>query len=248
MELLARAFPDPVVLLQLEPEELGGKILFLLRQGYSDGMIHRDHLTNNYTGGAYSSHEIRIEVSDAINEAWSWLIAQGLIIPVSGINGNNGYMRLSRRAQRFESEQEFIDYSVARILPRDALHERIRAPVWGAFMRGEFDVAVFQAMKAVEVSVREACGLPSNEVGVNLMRKAFNPENGKLTDKSAEGGERDALSALFAGAMGVFKNPQSHRDVDLSNPTEAMEAIMFANYLLRLVDARNNILRSSRAN
>jgi hypothetical protein len=52
--------------------------------------------------------------------------------------------------------------------------------VWLAFMRGEFDVAVFQAMKAVEVSVRDAAGLGNNLVGVSLMREAFAVDKGPL--------------------------------------------------------------------
>jgi hypothetical protein len=37
---------------------------------------------------------------------------------------------------------------------RKILHPKIAEPVWCAFMRGEVDVAAFQAMKAVEVSGR----------------------------------------------------------------------------------------------
>jgi hypothetical protein len=40
-------------------------------------------------------------------------------------------------------------------------------------MRGEYDVAAFQAIKAVEVAVREACRFGNDLVCVKLMRAAF---------------------------------------------------------------------------
>jgi hypothetical protein len=70
------------------------------------------------------------------------------------------------------------------------------------------------------------------------MRKAFHPENGPLTDNAQVLGERQAISDLFAGAIGSFKNPSSHRDVDFGDPAEVVELIMLADQLIRIAERR----------
>jgi hypothetical protein len=101
----------------------------------------------------------------AVSEALLWLEARGLFVADPKDRGGYGWRVLSRRAERFASKTEFQRFEVARRLPKDALHSALRNKVWAAFMRGEFDVAVLQAMKAVEVAVREASGRPSTEIG-----------------------------------------------------------------------------------
>src|SRR5215203_2310292 len=51
-----------------------------------------------------------------------------------------------------------------------------------AYHRGKYDTAVFEAMKAVEVAVREGADLSDKDLGVHLMRKAFDKNTGPLTD------------------------------------------------------------------
>jgi uncharacterized protein (TIGR02391 family) len=93
-------------------------------------------------------------------------------------------------------------------------------------------VAVFQAMKALEVAVRDASRLADGMVGVKLMRNAFAADSGILAYFAAEGGERQARAELFAAAVGSYKNPQSHRDVNLNDPVEAVEIIMLASHFI----------------
>ena len=177
----------------------------------------------------------RDKIDLAISEAWHWLIAQDLLVPVAD---SSDWVVLSRRALKFQDEQAVATFSVARMLRKEILQAGIANTVWGVLMRGEFDVAVFQAMKAVEVAAHEALGKPENLRGTDLMRKAFHVDDGKLTYLNAERGERGACSALFAGTIGFFKNPHSHRNVTISDATEAIEAVMLANHLLRIVATR----------
>lgn len=180
----------------------------------------------------------RQQVLLALSEAWAWLEAQGLLIPALDINGRNGFRVLSRRAQAVEHEADLAPLSAARMLPKDLLHPAIAAKAWMPFMRGDYDAAVFEAMKQLEILTRKAADQKGDLPAVQMVRKAFHEDTGVLTDPDAETSEKQALAHLFAGAFGVLKNPHSHRNVDLDDPADAAAAIMFASYLARIVEAR----------
>jgi len=124
------------------------------------------------------------------------------------------------------------------LLPKKLLHPMIAQKVWSTFIRCEYDTAIFQAFKEVEVAVRNGGGFLPTDIGVPLMRKAFDIVNGPLTDKSLPEAERTSIQHLFAGAIGSYKNPQSHRNVSISEPTDAAEMIILASHLLKIVDSR----------
>ena len=183
------------------------------------------------------------EVQQAILEAWAWLEGAALLIEHPGWVAPHSIRLLSRRAYQLAAEPDARKVFAARRIPKEVLQPKIREDVWALYHRGKYDTAVFEAMKAVEVAVREAAGLLAADIGKDLMRKAFAVNSGALTDMTTAPAEQQARSDLFAGAIGSYKNPHSHRNVALDHPDEAAEIIMLANHLLRIVDA----LRAARA-
>jgi uncharacterized protein (TIGR02391 family) len=120
---------------------------------------------------------------------------------------------------------------MANRLPADVA-QRVRHQ----FQLGEYQQAVFMAMKAIEVRVRALAGLGDEKVGVKLMSEAFSPEGGKLTDTSAVKGEQMGTMELFRGAYAVLRNPAGHREVNYDDVNEASEAIAVASLLMRILD------------
>lgn len=181
------------------------------------------------------------EIGRALAEGWSWLMTHGLVVRAPSQPSADAYL-VSRLGD------ETLRYGVGKLAAAErlgmALHPRIAQLVEQQFLLGEYDVAVFVAMREVEIRVRALTGASDSDLGTKLMDKAFAPGlPGRLIDKDAEGGEQQAMLNLFKGAIGMFKNPTSHRAVEYEDPKVASDAVLLADLLLRLLDGIEARLR-----
>jgi len=241
MSLMNKVFPPVDVVLQMDPEELAVPLLECLCQfeeAKSTGMLNRYTFTLQSNLQAYAQDNYDA-IAKTITEAWVWLEKEGLIAPAPG-HQTGDWIFITRRGRKFRETADVRSYRAATLLPDKTLDPKLASKVSPAFLRGDYDTAIFEAFKEVEVRVRTLAGADKTDIGVNLMRKAFHPENGPLTDNTQIASERQAISDLFAGAIGSFKNPSSHRDVDFNDPAEVVELIMLADQLIRIAERRKH--------
>jgi len=180
-----------------------------------------------------SSESIRGPVAQAWQEAYEWLIHHGLL--TADVTQSGDFWMPSRLGHEFARDQQGLARMRASARLDVDLHPSISGRVASQFLLGEYELAAFAAMRQVEIRVRELAGASESDLGVKLMTAAFRT-GGALHDPAIDPGESESMMALFRGAIGTFKNPSSHREVDFDDPTEASEIVLLADLLLRMLD------------
>jgi uncharacterized protein (TIGR02391 family) len=219
IDLMMRYFPPEAELLQMSAEDVGMHLLKYMTRSHAE--TNRFNFLQMVTGG---------QVSFRFMEGWGWLVRQGfLALAPNDMYGKNHFV--TREGIEVAQQDDLDAWRKAHLFPDyfDAALQRWVKPL---FSRGDYDTAVFRAIKEVETRVRKKSGFKT-DYGRGLMLKAFG-ETGPLMASDNEG--RKAAREMFAGAISFCKNPSSHHEIDFDDPREVVDMISFANQLLRIVD------------
>jgi hypothetical protein len=148
---LLAVFPTLQDLANVSPEDLGAVIVELAPGMMQNGMFNIDSLTGQLyqqVGPSYARGTQR-QASNIPAEALSWLTSQGLLL-VDPEQPTTWY-RLTRRASSLQTRADVDAYVKGRIIPGDLVSVEFERKVIPIFRRGDYDVAVFQAFKELEV-------------------------------------------------------------------------------------------------
>ena len=210
--MMRSMFQEPEDAVQLEPEDLSVYILKYLDATITarpDALLIR----HNFIIELRNQWEDE-SLARAYTEAWMWLERAGMLAPDPY---TESCVFITKLGRRMLDEADLAAYQRGSLLREVNLDALLTQKALPEYVRGDYEVAIFQAFKAVEVRVRHASNLGNDKIGVQLMREAFHTETGPLTDFSMETSEREAMSHMFAAAIGLMKNPTSHRYTDLDD-------------------------------
>jgi uncharacterized protein (TIGR02391 family) len=245
MSKLHELFPTAESLLELTPEALAPILLRIVAAERQRGMFWPPIVTQVTVGSGMTAegqhaypHHKQHQIDALVGETFELLRRTGMMHPAPDTNGQHGWMVLSRDGEEaIKAPDGFDRIRALRSFPKELLHPAIAKDAYAALQRGDFSTAVRDAFTAVEISVRNAGGFTVDDIGTDLMRKAFHEKTGPLTDQTLPRAERESFAHLFAGAIGAFKNPHSHRKVTIDDMREAQRQVLEASHLLHIVDA-----------
>jgi uncharacterized protein (TIGR02391 family) len=119
------------------------------------------------------------------------------------------------------------------------LHSEIVKAVGGLYADGHLAVAVFEAMKAVEVRIRESSGI--DESGAMLISQAFGGQNPKsrLSKRPGRRGEdeHEGRFLMLLGASRAIRNLGAHQ-LEGIDPASAIELLGLSSQFMRWLDGQ----------
>lgn len=115
--------------------------------------------------------------------------------------------------------------------------EPLRSATRKLFLDGHYAEAIEEAYKCVNNTVKRKSGAARD--GQDLMHHVFNEDNPvlRLNDLRtvSERDEQAGYRFIFAGCMAGIRNPRAHQHDLRDDPDPALELLVWANHLMRVV-------------
>ena len=220
--------------LDLTVDELALRILRYVVE--TPGSASRSHILSPWSWRAADHGLAWDQVESKVAAAWDLLLRFRLILDDPRPDHAMPQATIAERGRVVAERDPDLERVRAETRIEMGLHPLLERDAREHFVRGDCPTAAFEAMREVEIQIRARAELDASDVGQDLVRKAFNHETGRLADPTRIRGENEATSHLFAGSIGLFKNPVSHRRVEYADPMAAADVLLLADLLLRELD------------
>jgi len=176
------------------------------------------------------SPEMHKKILEELNQA---LIFHGL-----KINKDNRVV-LSQEPVPSRPQNKPTDKEEIEIFKKIRLHPKIQEVSEKLFINGSYELAIFEAFKAVNNAVKEKTGIIDKD-GQSLMSHVFsgNPPILALNSlkSQSEKDEQDGFKFLFMGSMAGIRNPKAHENVKQTDQFRTLHYLAFASLLMTRID------------
>jgi hypothetical protein len=129
-------------------------------------MATRDSISNGlFDANGYTySIQAKSDVQRVIGRAWKALEDAGFIEEPDPDNGRNGFRVPSAKGRSAHASTDYIGLFMRSKFSRD-MFPALPDAAWNAFTVGDYDTAIFEAFKSLEVAVRTKGGFTSVDFG-----------------------------------------------------------------------------------
>lgn len=243
MHEVMTAFPNVTALRAASPAELGLVALrgFARMSGVPGGFAHatssyrpsrKDLIAEILNGLASMQQDAQVAA-----EAVAWLVIHGLLAETYDTL-NTGWLFITRLGREVVKTNGATPGGVAIALRvMDLLPPEIRTKITPSLLAGDFDLAVIAACKAVEIRMRERTGLSSHDSGRRLAKKFFERVSSTSLQRTDRPGVLKDEEHLFEGIFGLYRDRAAHEAPHIDSAEYALEVVVAAAHLLRIVDA-----------